>query len=86
MNFFDFVLFVLLISAVGGLVKVLGGGRAGHPVGERNSANADENDGVAIVDEELKRRISDMESRIRVLERITTDTAARTASEIENLR
>jgi hypothetical protein len=36
--------------------------------------------------EELKERLKGAEERIRVLERITTDTALRTAVDIENLR
>jgi hypothetical protein len=40
---------------------------------------------LVIDDVDLKKRIGGMEERIRVLERITTDPATRTARDIENL-
>ena len=87
MDFYVFVLLVLLITGAAGAVKALIPRRSVDD-GDRGNHADDFTEGMALVDEnqELTKQVSRMEGRIRVLERITTDSAGRIASEIENLR
>jgi hypothetical protein len=83
MNFLVFVLLVLVITGVSATAKALLGRRRVHSAAGPNQF--DDRDALVIDDVDLKKRIGGMEERIRVLERITTDPATRTARDIENL-
>jgi hypothetical protein len=84
--FLIFVLIVLLITGAAGLLKALIRGRESSSARRGSALDGMFESELVRHNEELKERLKGAEERIRVLERITTDTALRTAVDIENLR
>jgi hypothetical protein len=61
--------------------------RHGYPLeGRRGSLTSREDPALAAENAALKGQVEKLEARLRVLERIATDPAERTAREIESLR
>lgn len=90
----SFILAIIAISTLGWMFTTWVRARHGYPVENewsgtvgRTSPDADRKiDLLSGENEKLTGRISRLEERIAVLERIATDPAARTAREIDALR
>ena len=89
-----FVIAIIAISTLGWMFTTWVRARHGYPVenewsGTVGRTDADAGRKIDLLSNENERltgRISRLEERIAVLERISTDPAARTAREIEELR
>ncbi len=97
MNFFSgpgFVLSIIAISTIGWVANTWIRARHGYPVENEWSGTVGRTDAdagrkidlLSSENEKLVGRISRLEERIAVLERIATDPAARTARDIDALR
>ncbi len=87
-----FVLGIIAITTLGGVFKMWVRTQNGLPVGHSDIDAADGPDArrkfelLSTENERLTGQISRLEERLRVLERIATDPAERTAREIDSLR
>ena len=89
-----FVLAIIAMSTLGWMFTTWVRARHGYPVENEWTGTVDRTDGdagrkidlLSNENEKLVGRISRLEERIAVLERIATDPATRTAREIEALR
>ena len=89
-----FVIAIIAISTFGWIATSWIRARHGYPITDdwgntvlpRPSAGEDEAAALAAENEALKTQLGTLEQRLRVLERIATDPAERTAREIEKLR
>jgi len=88
MNIWGFLVLTSLISTFGWLANNWIRARHGYPIeGEQEAAPSKQRmDAVCAENRELKGQIGRLEERLKVLERIATDPAERTAREIESLR
>lgn len=88
MNIWGFLVLTSLISTFGLLANNWIKARHGYPI-EDEADEAPSNkrmDAVCAENRDLKGQITRLEERLKVLERIATDPAERTAREIESLR
>jgi DNA-binding transcriptional MerR regulator len=80
MNPFEFVLAVLILVFAFSIIRH----KLGIPVRSmRRMMDGDSNDGE---NEKLRSQVQQLQDRIRVLERIVTDSGVQTAAQIEALR
>ena len=84
--FLIFVVIVLLITGAASLLKALINAREPSSIDRGPAIDGAFESELLRHNGELKNRLKEAEERIRVLERIATDTAMRTAIDIENLR
>jgi hypothetical protein len=91
----EFVIAIIAISTFGWLASTWIRARHGYPIEnewtgmsyrEEVSEQTRQSALVAEENAQLKAQVSRLEDRIKVLERIATDPAERTAREIDNLR
>jgi len=88
MNIWGFLVLTSLISTFGWLANNWIRARHGYPIddNEDEAPSKRRMDAVCAENSELKGQIGRLEERLKVLERIATDPAERTAREIESLR
>jgi hypothetical protein len=87
LGFWTFVLIAAAISTFATIINNWTRARHGYPLEEEGSTRAAKQVATLIVENgQLKARLSAMEERLRVVERIATDPAERTARQIEELR
>jgi len=88
MNIWGFLVLTSLISTFGWLANNWLRARHGYPIEDNpdNAPSSKRMDAVCAENRELKSQIGRLEERLKVLERIATDPAERTAREIESLR
>ena len=88
MNVWGFLVLTSLISTFGWLANNWIRARHGYPIEDDADAAQSKKrmDAVCAENRELKGQIGSLEERLKVLERIATDPAERTAREIESLR
>jgi len=84
----EFVLGLSLVSTAGWVANNWIRARHGYPieVGEDEAPSKKRMDAICAENRDLKGQVSRLEERLKVLERIATDPAERTAREIESLR
>ena len=88
MNLWGFLVLTSFISTFGWLANNWIRARHGYPI-EDNADDAPSKkrmDAVCAENRDLKTQIGQLEERLKVLERIATDPAERTAREIASLR
>ena len=76
MSFWSAIVLIVLITAVAGYFRSRSNGQDRLPENEATSAR----------ERELESEVEQLRERVKVLERIATDPARRTAEEIEKLR
>jgi hypothetical protein len=88
MNLWGFLVLTSLISTIGWLANNWIRARHGYPIEDEadQAPSKRRMDAVCAENRELKGQIGRLEDRLKVLERIATDPAERTAREIESLR
>ena len=88
MNLWAFLVFGSAISTFGWLANNWIRARHGYPIDDKADETPSKRrmDAVCAENRELKTQIGQLEDRLKVLERIATDPAERTAREIESLR
>jgi ubiquinone biosynthesis protein UbiJ len=88
MNIWGFLVLTSLISTIGWLANNWIRARHGYPINddEDEAPSRKRMDAVCAENRELKGQVGRLEERLKVLERIATDPAERTAREIESLR
>ncbi|QZH74071.1 MAG: hypothetical protein JY451_09925 [Erythrobacter sp.] len=79
MSMWSAIVLIVLIIAVAGLMRARSGSGA-PPPNDRQDVLPSERE------EELEHEVESLRERVKVLERIATDPARRTAEEIEKLR
>jgi hypothetical protein len=88
MNLWAFLVLTSFISTIGWVANNWIRARHGYPIEESSDQAPSKKrmDAVCAENRELKGQIGRLEERLKVLERIATDPAERTAREIESLR
>jgi len=88
MNIWEFLIIGSAISTFGWVANNWIRARHGYPIEEEADEAPSKKQMKAICAEngELKAQVAQLEDRLKVLERIATDPAERTAREIESLR
>jgi len=88
MNIWGFLVLTSLISTFGWLANNWIRARHGYPIEDDadQAPSRKRMDAVCAENRELKGQVGQLEERLKVLERIATDPAERTAREIESLR
>ena len=88
MNIWEFLIIGSAISTFGWVANNWIRARHGYPIEDESDDGAAKKQMKAICAEngELKAQVAKLEDRLKVLERIATDPAERTAREIESLR
>jgi hypothetical protein len=86
-NLWAFLIGASLISTIGWVANNWIRARHGYPLESEDEAPSKKRlDAVCAENRDLKAQLSQLEERMRVMERIATDPATRTAREIEDLR
>lgn len=89
MGFWTFVFAISALSIVGGIVNNWIKARHGYPIEEESDPAAPKKrhmDAIRGENQELKATVSRLEDRLRVLERIATNSSRRLAEEIDELQ
>ena len=88
MNIWGFLVLTSLISTLGWVANNWVRARHGYPIeaDEDEAPSKKRMDAICAENRDLKGQVSRLEERLKVLERIATDPAERTAREIESLR
>lgn len=89
MHFWTFVFAISVLSIIGGIVNNWIRARHGYPIEEERDLSAPkkrEMFAIRTENQQLKATVSRLEDRLRVLERIATDSSRRLADEIDELQ
>jgi hypothetical protein len=88
MNIWGFLVLTSFISTIGWVANNWIRARHGYPIEDEadEAPSRKRMDAICSENRELKGQIGRLEERLKVLERIATDPAERTAREIESLR
>jgi hypothetical protein len=87
-NLWGFLIGASLISTLGWVANNWIRARHGYPLEDEEGGKPDKKrmDAICAENRDLKAQLAQLEERMRVMERIATDPATRTAREIEELR
>jgi len=89
MHFWTFVFAISALSIVGGIVNNWIKARHGYPIEEESDLPAPKKGEMFAIrteNQQLKATVSRLEDRLKVLERIATDSSRRLADEIDELQ
>ncbi|HEY1604226.1 MAG TPA: hypothetical protein VGF77_01355 [Allosphingosinicella sp.] len=90
MNIWGFLVLTSLVSTIGWVANNWVRARHGYPIEDHHDEDEGRGkkrmDAICAENRDLKTQVSRLEDRLKVLERIATDPAERTAREIEGLR
>jgi hypothetical protein len=89
MHFWTFVFAICSLSIIGGIVSNWIKARHGYPIDEESdlpSPKKREMFEIRTENQQLKATVSRLEDRLKVLERIATDSSRRLADEIDELQ